>query len=308
MRSKATINDNVAAKNDPKAPPAVKAVSMARNIKPGMLSREDERRLAIAWREHGDVRARNRLVEAHHAFAVKQARKFLGTGAEVDDLSQEAHIGLIKACDLFNPELGWLFSTYALWWVKAALRDYAINNHSIVRIPNGIYRKMFFSLRKTYEIVANKMRAEGLTPDPLQIRMRAAEELGIPLSDIERFEGGIMHRDASLHAKIGDEEGSSEWIDMIQDESANTEAGFLTDEVEMMRDKAVLDALSILTPRECAIVQRRRLSDGDGATLEVLGNEMGVTKERIRQIEIIAFKKMKRHILAKYGKKSLLDV
>lgn len=273
----------------------------------GMLSRDDERRLANAWREQGNVEARNKLVQAHHAFAVKQARKFLGTGADVDDLSQEAHIGLIKACDLFNPELGWLFSTYALWWVKAALRDFAINNHTMVRIPNGTYRKMFFSLRKTYEIVGNKMRAEGLTPDPLQIRMRAAEELGIPLSDIERFEGGIMHRDASLHAKIGDEEGSSEWIDMIQDESANTEASYLTDEVEMMRDKAVLDALSVLTDREREIVQRRRLADSDGATLEVLGNEMGVTKERIRQIEIIAFKKMKRYILANYGKKHLLD-
>ncbi|MFG6082857.1 sigma-70 family RNA polymerase sigma factor [Paracoccus litorisediminis] len=284
-----------------------KTYPVPRRANEAMLTREEECRLARAWRDEGDVTSRNRLVESHRAFAIKHARKFMGTGVDVEDLSQEAVIGLMKAADRFDPDLGWLFSTYALWWVKASLRDYAITNHSIVRIPNGIYRKMFFSLRKTYEIVANQLRASGEAGDPLQVRMMAAEKLGIPLSDIERFEGGILQKDASLHAKIGDEEGSSEWIDMIRDDSANTEAIFIRDETEEMRGAAIAEALDLLTDREKKIVIRRRLSEDDNATLEVLGQEMGVTKERIRQIEIIAFKKMKRHILSKYGKKSLID-
>lgn len=272
-----------------------------------MLTRDEEFQLARAWHDHGDISARNRLVESHTAFAIKHARKFMGTGADVQDLSQEAAIGLMKAADRFDPDLGWLFSTYALWWVKASLRDYAITNHSIVRIPNGIYRKMFFSLRKTYEIVANQIRASGEVGDPLQVRIMAAEKLGIPLADIERFEGGILQKDASLHAKIGDEEGGSEWIDMIRDDGVNTEAMFIRDETEELRGAAIEEALALLTDRERIIVMKRRLSEDGNATLEVLGQEMGVTKERIRQIEIIAFKKMKRHILSKYGKKSLID-
>lgn len=276
-------------------------------VRSRMLTREEERDLATAWQQHGDVQARNRLVESHRAFAIKHARKFMGTGADVEDLSQEATIGLMKAADKFKPELGWLFSTYALWWVKAALRDYAITNHSIVRIPNGLYRKMFFSLRKTYEIVANELRAQGEQADPLQVRMLAAERLGIPLEEIERFEGGILQKDASLQAKIGDDEGSSEWIDMLQDESANTEHLFLRDEMDEIQKRAVQEALASLTEREREIVTRRRLSEDDNATLEVLGQGIGVTKERVRQVEIIAFKKMKRHLMAAYGKKALLD-
>jgi len=274
--------------------PGIQVIS--RKPKPAndrFLSSEEELRLARAWRNHGDIEARNKLVTAYMPFALNQARRFWKNRDDYDDIANEAAIGLMKAADRFDPDQGWMFSTYALWWIRASVSDYAIRNHSSVKSPGGVYKRLYFSLRKAYEAVSQQMRSAGQSPNASELRRAVAERLAIKLEDVERFEATILHKDQSLNASLRDDEPGEDWLSRLVDETADTEGNFLAREMSGVRHEFLDGAMATLTQRERDIVTARWLQEDDCQTLEQLGKAHGVSRERIRQIEAKAFAKIR---------------
>jgi len=263
-----------------------------------MLERDEEVRLARLWREEQDISARNALVAAHLPLALKQAFKLRRGEAQTDDLLQEATMGLMTAAEKFDPDLGWRFATYAQWWVKAALQDYAIRNKSIVRVTgSGAQRRLFFSLRKTMTQIEQQMLARGETPEPGKVRIAAAEYLGITRAEFESIEGRVMASDASLNArKTTDGEEGTELQDRLADDAPGPEALLLRKSEEARHLDVLSDAMKSLNDRERLVIEARRLRDDDGETLHILSDRLGVSRERVRQIEVEALRKLRRAI------------
>lgn len=261
-----------------------------------LLDAETERDLAVAWRDHKDERALHRLINAYMRLAIANAAKFRRYGAPMNDLVQEASIGLLKAAEKFDPDRGVRFSTYAIWWIKASLQDYVMRNWSMVRTGSTTSQKsLFFNLRRVQARIEREAAAEGEVLEGGELRRRVAEELGVSLSDVEMMEGRLSGSDFSLNATQSSDDEGREWIDTIEDSepvsSVQVEAQRDTD---TMRDLLV-QALTELTARERLIVRERRLRD-EGRTLESLGEELNLSKERVRQIEAAAFAKMRKYL------------
>jgi RNA polymerase sigma-32 factor len=259
-----------------------------------LLDQPTEAALGRAWRDERDHKALNRLVESHMRLAIAMASRFRRHGAPMGDLIQEASLGLMKAADKFDPERGVRFSTYATWWIKAALQDFVMRNWSLVRTGSTSSQKsLFFNLRRLEAKFAREAEARGEVPVPDLIRAQVAVELGVPLADVQMMAGRMGGQDFSLNATQGGDEDGREWMDLLEDEAPAGAAG-----VEAARDGAVLRlemaaALAGLPARERYIVVERRLR-GEGRTLESLGAELGLTKERIRQLEASAFARLRK--------------
>ncbi|MGI1660676.1 RNA polymerase factor sigma-32 [Palleronia sp. KMU-117] len=261
-----------------------------------LLDAETELRLAYAWRDHRDEEALHRLVTAYMRLAISMASKFRRYGAPMNDLIQEAGLGLMKAADKFDPDRGVRFSTYAVWWIKASIQDYVMRNWSMVRTGSTSSQKsLFFNMRRVQARLEREAVAAGETLDRHQLRQMIATEVGVPLHDVEMMEGRLAGSDFSLNATQSTDDEGREWIDTLEDENAQQSAA-----VEHRKDIDTLrgwlvTAMSGLNERERFIVRERKLRD-DPRTLESLGDELGLSKERVRQLEAAAFGKMRKSL------------
>ena len=269
-----------------------------RAMKAELLDAETELQLAYAWRDHRDEAALHRLITAYMRLAISMAAKFKRYGAPMNDLIQEAGLGLMKAADKFDPDRGVRFSTYAVWWIKASIQDYVMRNWSIVRTGSTSSQKsLFFNMRRVQARLEREAAAVGEQLDRHQLRHMIASEIGVPLADVEMMEGRLSGSDYSLNATQSVDDEGREWIDALEDTSEQA-----AERVETSHDTAqlrewLLVALQSLNDRERFIVRERKLRD-DPRTLESLGTELGLSKERVRQLEAAAFAKMRKSLVA----------
>jgi RNA polymerase sigma-32 factor len=253
-----------------------------------MLEREYEAELARRWRDDEDADALHEIIEAHIRLVVRIASKFKGYGLPIGDLIQEGNRGLLEAANRFDPERNVRYSTYATWWILAAMQEYIVRNSSLVRIGTTPAQKsLFFNLRKLRARLTDNTAAR-MTEDERQM---IATELGVPLAAVERMESHFSRPDQSLNATVG-ESDSDEFVDLLADDSPSPEAivGAMID--GETRSKWITDAMEHLTAREREVITRRFLKD-DKITLAEIGETFGVTKERIRQIEGKALTKLR---------------
>ncbi|MEL6647102.1 MAG: RNA polymerase factor sigma-32 [Pseudomonadota bacterium] len=265
-------------------------------MKAELLDAETEQRLAYAWRDHRDEQALHRLITAYMRLAISMAAKYKRYGASMNDLIQEAGLGLMKAADKFDPDRGVRFSTYAVWWIKASIQDYVMRNWSMVRTGSTSSQKsLFFNMRRVQARIEREAMARGEELDGHQLREMIAHEVGVPLRDVEMMEGRLSGSDFSLNATQSVEDEGREWIDTIEDDGPRGD-----ELVEEDHDLSALrgwlgDAMSKLNERERFIVRERKLRD-EPRTLESLGDELSLSKERVRQLEAAAFQKMRKHL------------
>ena len=265
-------------------------------MKAELLDAETELRLAYAWRDQRDEQALHRLITAYLQLAISMASKVRRYGAPMNDLIQEASLGLMKAADKFDPDRGVRFSTYAVWWIKASIQDHVMRNWSMVRTGSTSSQKsLFFNLRRVQAKLEREAAQRGERLDRHQLRQRVATEVGVPLADVEMMEGRLSGSDYSLNATQSSDEDGREWIDALEDDGVQA-----AEVVEDAHDAAhlrdwLIKALQALNPRERFIVAERKLRE-ESRTLESLGVELGLSKERVRQLEAAAFAKMRRSL------------
>ena len=260
-----------------------------------MLDADVELELARKWRNNGDEKALHRLVNAYLRLAVSMASKYRRYGADMTDLVQEAGIGLMKAAEKFDPERGVRFSTYAVWWIKASIQDYVMRNWSLVRTGSTSSQKaLFFNLKRVKARITREQEGQTNNVDKARLSELIAVELGVPMRDVEMMEARLSGSDYSLNAQQANDDGR-EWIDLLEDDSVQS-----SQKVEQERDRSLLrkslvEALQTLNEREKKIILDRKLRD-EPRTLESLGGELGLSKERIRQLESQALVKMRKKL------------
>ncbi|WP_238365921.1 RNA polymerase factor sigma-32 [Mesobacterium pallidum] len=270
-------------------------------MKAEMLDAETERTLAYAWRDNRDEKALHRLITAYMRLAISMASKFRRYGAPMNDLIQEAGLGLMKAADKFDPDRGVRFSTYAVWWIKASVQDYVMRNWSMVRTGSTSSQKaLFFNMRRVQAQLEREALQRGENLDRHQMHQLISMEIGVPLHDVEMMEGRLSGSDFSLNAMQSSDEDGREWIETIEDESEQASSLVEEDHDRAHLRSWLVDAMGALTERERYILRERKLRD-DARTLESLGDEMGLSKERIRQLEAAALGKMRKHLESHSG-------
>ena len=265
-------------------------------VKAELLDAETELQLAYAWRDSRDEAALHRLITAYMRLAISMAAKFKRYGAPMNDLVQEAGLGLMKAADKFDPDRGVRFSTYAVWWIKASVQDYVMRNWSMVRTGSTSSQKsLFFNMRRVQAQLEREAQQSGETLDKHQLNQLIATEVGVPLNDVEMMDGRLSGSDFSLNATQASDEEGREWIDTLEDENSRADLN-----VEEEHDQEKLAdwigvAMDSLNEREQFIVRERKLIDNP-RTLESLGTELSLSKERVRQLEAAAFGKMRKYL------------
>jgi RNA polymerase sigma-32 factor len=256
-----------------------------------MLEPQEEYMLAKRWREHGDHSAAQKLVTSHLRLVSKIARGYGGYGLPISEVISEGNIGLMQAVNRFEPAKGFRFSTYAVWWIKAAIQEYLLRSWSLVKMgTTANQKKLFFNLRKAKSKISaledGDMRSE-------QVKL-IAKWLGVTDTDVinmNRRLGG----DASLNAPTREDGNFGEWQDRLVDESLSQENLLVESEEVDNRRKALASALALLNDRERRVLEARRLSE-DMITLKELADEFNVSRERVRQIEARAFEKMQKAV------------
>ena len=252
-----------------------------------LLSRAHEFALARRWRSGGDIAALHELVRAYTRLVVATATRFRSYGLPLGDLVQEGNVGLLQAAARFEPERDVRFSTYASWWIRSAMQDYVLRNWSIVRTGSTAAQKsLFFNLRRL------RARIEEKSGAPLGDagRRRIAAVLQVDLAEVERMDLRLSGADRSLNGPIG--AGEDHWQDFIVDERPSPEQAVMAHADGAARVRWLNEALGELSQRERRIISARRLSE-EGATLEELGRALGVSKERVRQLEHRALQKLR---------------
>jgi RNA polymerase sigma-32 factor len=253
-----------------------------------LLERGQEQQLARRWQERRDRRATDALVTSHLRLAAKVARHYRGYGLPHADIVAEANLGLVIAASRFEPGRGSRFSTYALWWIKATIHDYILRSWSLVKIgTTAAQRKLFFRLRREVQKLASG--TTGLTPE---IAAAVAETLEVTPRDVVEMDGRLAG-DLSLNAPVSSDGGTMEWGDTLVDETPGAELIVAEYDESTRQESALHAALEVLTGRERRVFEARRLTE-DPPTLEQLGQELSISSERVRQIEIGAFAKVRR--------------
>jgi len=256
-----------------------------------MLEPQEEYMLAKSWREHGDRTAAHRLVTSHLRLVAKIAMGYRGYGLPISEVISEGNVGLMQAVKRFEPEKGFRLATYAMWWVKAAIQEYILRSWSLVKMgTTANQKKLFFNLRKAKSKIS-ALDEGDMRPDQIKT---IAKRLGVPEQDVIDMNRRLSG-DASLNAPIRADGDSGEWQDWLVDDSTSQETRLAESEEFDNRRKALSDALSVLNDRERRIFEARRLADNP-VTLEELADEFGVSRERVRQIEVRAFEKVQKAV------------
>jgi RNA polymerase sigma-32 factor len=256
-----------------------------------MLEPQDEYILAKRWREHSDREAAHKLVTSHLRLVAKIAMGYRGYGLPISEVISEGNVGLMQAVKRFEPDKGFRLATYAMWWIKAAIQEYILRSWSLVKMgTTANQKKLFFNLRKAKSKIS-ALEDGDLRPDQVKLIARRLGVTEQDVVDMNRRLGG----DVSLNAPIRDDGDSGEWQDWLVDDVSNQETRLAESEESDNRKKALSEALSVLNDRERRIFQARRLAD-DPITLEELASEFGVSRERVRQIEVRAFEKVQRAV------------
>lgn len=254
-----------------------------------LLEKEHELDLARRWRDKGDEKALHELVRSYTRLVVSAASKFRNYGLPMGDLIQEGNIGLMQAANRFEPERELRFSTYANWWIRSAMQDYILRNWSIVRTGTTAAQKsLFFNFRRLRGKIERMNGTEGLTDEG---RAKIAKELQVNIKDVQEMEGRLSGADSSLNAVIS-EDGEEEWQNFLKDDRPNPEDIVIGMRDAKTRSQWLADALGTLSDREQKIIRDRHLQY-ETVTLEDLGKELGVSKERVRQLEARAMEKLK---------------
>jgi RNA polymerase sigma-32 factor len=256
-----------------------------------MLEPQEEFILAKRWREQGDRDAAHRLVTSHLRLVAKIAMGYRGYGLPISEVVSEGNVGLMQAVKRFEPDKGFRLATYAMWWIKAAIQEYILRSWSLVKMgTTANQKKLFFNLRKAKSRIS-ALEEGDLHPDQVKL---IAKRLGVTEQDVvdmNRRLGG----DVSLNSPIREDGDSGDWQDWLVDESASQEARLAESEERDNRRAALGEALTVLSDRERRIFEARRLAD-EPITLESLADEFGVSRERVRQIEVRAFEKVQKAV------------
>lgn len=272
------------------------------SMKQPLLIKEDELALARAWREKGDERALHKLVNAYGRLVIAMAAKFRHYGLPMSDLIQEGNVGLMLAAQRFEPDRDIRFSTYATWWVKAQMQDYVLRNWSIVRTgTTSAQKSLFFNLRRLRAKIEERQGRQNMSDAD---RQEIAKLMGVNFKDVVDMEQRLTGGDQSLNVKIGENE-DDEWQSFLADEGPNPEDIVIGLKDSRTRTEWLKQALSELNDREQTIIKERHLSQ-DGVTLEDLGKILGVSKERVRQLEARAMGKIKHSLERQVGDPQVL--
>ena len=254
-----------------------------------LLAPEEEYMLAKRWKEHEDPQAAHRLVTSHLRLVAKIAMGYRGYGLPTSEIIAEGNVGLMQAVKRFEPERGFRLATYAMWWIRASIQEFILRSWSLVKIGTTTdQKKLFFNLRKAKSKI-NAIEEGDLTPEHLAV---LSDQLGVAADEVTSMNRRLSAPDSSLNAPLRSE-SESEWQDWLPDETLDQETR-LAETQEVDERKALLAAaLGELPEREREIIQARRLQD-DPATLEELSHKFGISRERVRQIEVRAFDRLQR--------------
>jgi RNA polymerase sigma-32 factor len=265
-------------------------------MKVPLLEQDREQELARRWRDERDEQALHELITAYMRLVVSMAVRFRNYGLPMSDLVQEGNVGLMQAAARFEPEREVRFSTYAVWWIRSQIQDYVLRNWSIVRTGTTAAQKsLFFNLRRLRALISDT--SDGVMTS--ENRSKVATKLRVSDGDVEAMAARLSGPDRSLNAPMVD--GSEgEWQDFLADSASLPEDQAMESHDNAQRTEWVNEALQVLSPRELFIIKTRRLSE-EGETLEALGAQLGISKERVRQVEHQALKKLRIALLKKVG-------
>ncbi|MEM6382924.1 MAG: RNA polymerase factor sigma-32 [Pseudomonadota bacterium] len=267
------------------------------------LERDEEHELAVLWKERQDQDALHKLTQAHMRLVIAIAARFRHFGLPMSDLIQEGHVGLLEAAARFEPAREVRFSTYATWWIRASIQDFILRNWSIVRGGTSSAQKaLFFNLRR----LRARITQDG-TVSPSEMHQQVASAIGVSVNDVATMDARLSGADTSLNAPLvdGDDGGKADRQDFLPD-TAPLPDELISNSIDTERRNHWLNqALEVLNERELRIVRERRLSE-DGATLEALGEKLGISKERVRQLESRALEKIKASLLDQHSVSSYI--
>ena len=258
-----------------------------------ILTPEEEFRLAKAYVATKDDKLAYRLITSHLRLVVKVVSKYRGYGLPVSEMISEGNIGLLYAVDKFDPDKGFRFSTYALWWIKASIQKYILNSWSLVKIgTTAAQKKLFFNLRK----VKNKLNLVEDREMSLSIITEIADSLDVSVQEVTEMNSRLSAHDGSLNMNLdSSSDDSSEWLDFIADKKPNQEEVLAQNETYLYRKKLFGQALDCLNEREKDILYKRRLLD-KSMTLDDLSRDYNISKERVRQIELNSVRKLQKEV------------
>ncbi len=268
-----------------------------------MLAKDEEFMLAKRWKEHEDPEAAHRMVTSHLRLVAKIAMGYRGYGLPIGEVISEGNVGLMQAVKKFEPDKGFRLATYAMWWIRASIQEYILRSWSLVKMgTTAAQKKLFFNLRKAKSQIS-AFQDGDLRPDQVS---EIATKLGVLNEEVISMNRRLSGPDASLNAPLR-VDGDSEWQDWLEDEGAVSQETQVADKQERSIRMSLLEsAMSELTDRERHILTERRLKD-DPTTLEDLATHYGVSRERVRQIEVRAFEKLQKSMMAAAQAKHLLD-
>jgi RNA polymerase sigma-32 factor len=268
-----------------------------------MLTKDEEYMLAKRWREHEDSQAAHRLVTSHLRLVAKIAMGYRGYGLPIGEVISEGNVGLMQAVKKFEPEKGFRLATYAMWWIRASIQEYILRSWSLVKMgTTAAQKKLFFNLRKAKSEIS-AIEDGDLRPEQVE---HIATKLGVTHDDVVSMNRRLAGPDSSLNSPLRSD-SESEWQDWLVDDKAEDQETVVADTEEFTQRMGLLqDAMQGLTDRERHILTERRLKD-DPTTLEDLASEYGVSRERVRQIEVRAFEKLQKAMHAAATERRLID-
>ncbi|AWJ82869.1 RNA polymerase sigma factor RpoH [Azospirillum sp. TSH58] len=258
-----------------------------------ILAPDEERELAVAWRDRGNGHALERLVGSHLRLVIKIARGFGGYGLPLPDLVAEGNVGLMQAAQKFDPERGFRFATYATWWIRASIQEYILHSWSLVKMgTTAAQKKLFFNLRRLKSQM-QELEQGDLSPTTVTA---IATELDVPEQEVIEMNRRLSSNDSSLDAALSSD-GETNWLELLADDRPTQESVIADADELALRRRLVGQALERLDDRERRILFERRLRD-DPSTLESLSQQFCVSRERVRQIEVRAFEKLQKAVLS----------
>jgi len=268
-----------------------------------MLSKDEEFMLAKRWREHEDPEAAHKLVTSHLRLVAKIAMGYRGYGLPIGEVISEGNVGLMQAVKKFEPDKGFRLATYAMWWIRASIQEYILRSWSLVKMgTTAAQKKLFFNLRKAKSQISAFQEGDLLPEQVSEI----ATKLGVLDEEVISMNRRLSGPDASLNAPLR-ADGESEWQDWLEDETSVSQETYVAENQERSQRMTLMEAaLSELSDRERHILTERRLKDNP-TTLEELAAEYGVSRERVRQIEVRAFEKLQKSVTAAARDKNLIE-